>query len=156
MLDISFTKKEDAPFCDIELYGNDILRNNTIISAIEIMLRTDRRATKEEYIEGRNKSFPYKLRGWWGDSFRSNPIGSKLWLMLRRKATNKVKMQCEQYIEEALAPLVESGAASKVNVFTEWISRGVLKVNVTVVAANDATVNYVYNMIWQEVVDYVR
>jgi len=155
--DISFVRQEGKPYCDLEIENNDIKRDNTIMSAIFIMLLTDGRATLEE-ISTANlfPKFPYDLRGWWGDTYRDNPIGSKLWLNYRRKATDLVLSQHTQYAKESLAYLVESGIAKEVIVTAFWVSRGNMEMNIKVVRTDDSITQQTYTFIWTEVQNAIR
>jgi len=155
--DISFVRQEGKPYCDIEITDNDILRDNTLITASTIMLLTDRRATLEE-LNSSNlfPKFPYDLRGWWGDSFRDTPIGSKLWLNRRRKSTSQVLLLHKQYAEEALLPLVEAGVAQAVTVRAAWIRRGVMEMNIQIVRPDNSITQQTYSFLWTEVQNAIR
>ena len=155
--DISFVTQEGKPYSDIEISENDIKRDNTIITATTIMLLTDRRATLEE-IQTANlfPSFPYDLRGWWGDTYRDNPIGSKLWLNRRRKATDLVLTQHIQYAKESLGYLVESGVAKDVIVIAEWIRKGVMLMGIKVIRPDNSTTQQTFTFLWTEVQNAIR
>jgi len=155
--DISFVIQEGKPYCDIEIEDNDIKRDNTLVSAATVMLLTDRRATLEE-ISTANlfPKYPYDLRGWWGDTYRENPIGSKLWINRRRKATDVVLTQHIQYAQEALNPLVESGAAKRVIVNAEWTRRGVMVMSIQIVRPDDSVTQQTYTFLWTEVQNAIR
>ena len=155
--DISFVRQEGKPYCDIELENNDIVRDNTLISAATIMVLTDSRATFED-ISSANlfPTFPYDLRGWWGDTFRDVPIGSKLWLNRRRKATDQVLLLHKQYAEEALLPLILSGIAKRIPVDASWTSRGVMEMNIQIVRSDDSVTQQTYTFIWTEVQNAIR
>jgi phage gp46-like protein len=116
------------------------------------MLQTDQRATLEELTKANYYPvYPYDLRGWWGDSIRDNPIGSKLWLNNRRKATDLVLTQHKRYAEEALQPLVDSGVAKEINVYAEWTRRGVMLMNIQVVRPDNSSTTETFTFIWEEV-----
>ena len=73
--DISFIQVDGKPYCDIEIEDNDIVRDNTLMSAVTISLLTDHRATLDELTQANlYPNFPYDLRGWWGDTYRDNTI----------------------------------------------------------------------------------
>ena len=155
--DISFVQQEGKPYCDIEIVDNDILRDNTLLSAVYIMLLTDRRATLDEItLANLYPSFPYDLRGWWGDTYRESPIGSKLWLNRRRKATNLTLSQQIQYAKEALASLVDQGIAKRVTVNAQWVRKGVMEMDIQIVRTDDSIAQQTYTFLWSEVQNAIR
>ena len=89
-------------------------------TAVTISLLTDARASKED-----DPQSPTLLGGFWGDSYPQvpgRPGGSKLWLLRGRKATAETLGLAKTYCEQALAWLVEDGAAEEVLVTIERVS----------------------------------
>lgn len=92
--------------CDISFNEGD-----DITSAVLVSLLTDRRVTDEElqlYGDGVSK------RGWWPDSSQQK-WGSKLWLLRRRKMTEDILYQVEQYARESLQWLVDDGICHSID-----------------------------------------
>lgn len=86
-------------------------------TAVLICLMSDARADPEELRDGDVN------RGWPGDSFDvdraagEEPIGSKLWLLLRRTVDDEAVPQlAETYARDALQPLIRQGAAAAITV----------------------------------------
>lgn len=86
-------------------------------TAVLICLMSDGRADPEELREGDRN------RGWPGDNFDmaseagEAPIGSRLWLLLRRTINDDVVPRlAETYAREALQPLINQGAVAAVTV----------------------------------------
>ncbi|ENC8725120.1 TPA: hypothetical protein IBV46_003458 [Escherichia coli] len=94
----------------LQLNGADLLTDNTLQTAVIISLFTDRRALASDVIPDGTRD----RRGWWGDSFREYPIGSRLWLLSREKTLTSVVSRAQAYADEALAWLRQSGVASDV------------------------------------------
>lgn len=59
---------------------------------------------------------PNDRRGWWADEFFEAPIGSRLWLLARAKASNETLLQAKEYVKEATAWYVTDRVASSVGV----------------------------------------
>lgn len=155
--DISFIRQEGKPYCDIELDGNDIKRDNTLSSAVYIMLFTDRRATLEElHSANMFPRYPYDLRGWWNDQFRTTHIGSKLWLNKRRKSTDQVLLQHIQYAREALSQLVQTGVAKYVNVQAAWVRMGVMDMRISITRPDNTAIQQQHTFLWTEVQNALR
>jgi phage gp46-like protein len=84
-------------------------------TAVLICLMTDARADAEELRSGDVN------RGWPGDTFDLDrsageaPIGSKLWLLMRRTVDDEIVPRlAEAYAIEALHPLISQGAAAQI------------------------------------------
>ncbi|WP_411670438.1 phage GP46 family protein [Escherichia coli] len=62
----------------LQLNGADLLTDNSLLTAVNYFtVFTDRR----RWISDEILTAPVTVGGWWGDSFRERPIGSRLWLL---------------------------------------------------------------------------
>lgn len=89
-------------------------------------------------------------RGWWGDLLplaRDYRLGSKLWLLSREKQLPVVLERARAYAVEALAWLVTSGAASRVDVTASNPRDGILALAITIEAPALGTRAYQY--LWE-------
>lgn len=89
--------------------GTDMLTDDSLTSDVIISLYTDRRALDSDEIPGGDTD----RRGWWGDSFRPRPIGSRLWLLSREKTLQSVLDRAAEYALEALLWLKEAQRVKK-------------------------------------------
>ena len=98
---------------DLVLAGDDLAADGGLRTAVLLSLLTDRRVAAGELPAGETDR-----RGWWGDSLAADGdvIGSRLWLLAREAARPDVERRAEEYAREALAWLVEDGAARRVDV----------------------------------------
>ena len=71
-------------------------------------LFTDRLARADDDYEDSDR------RGWWGDSGEESQLGSRLWLLRRKKLTPDVAKKAEEYSSEALNWLKVDGVVSEV------------------------------------------
>lgn len=104
---------------------------------------TDRRA---EPVEVSDPQAFGALRGWVGDlvaPVEGDKIGSKLWLLARRKQNEQTRRDGEAYAREALQWLIDDGWAAQIDVVAAWQRRGVLGVRV-VLHFNQAVVFRAY------------
>lgn len=84
--------------------------------AVEISLFTWRRANASDQVEDDERF------GWWGDSFplvANDRIGSRLWLLRRRKLTAETIGAATTYAREALQWLLDDGHVTDVQILTE-------------------------------------
>jgi phage gp46-like protein len=92
----------------------DLRAEQGIATQVLICLMTDRRVEPEELRDGDQN------RGWLGDSFDiklgETPIGSRLWLLRRAAIFEGIEVTVEDYIREALQPLLDQRAVVSIDV----------------------------------------
>lgn len=116
-------------------------------SAIIVSLLTDRRANIDDSIPdapASNQSIPPDRRGWAGDALADvlgDRVGSRLWLLSRKKQTEETRRLAIEYCEEALQWLVDDKIANSVLVAAEWTDGGRLNVEVTIILLNGDSFN---------------
>ncbi|EBM3801910.1 hypothetical protein FXQ12_17445 [Salmonella enterica] len=119
---------------NLALNGPDLLTDNSIETAVIISLFTDRRAQPSDPIpDGTNDR-----RGWWADSFRPRPIGSRLWLLNREKTVPAVVERTAAYADEALAWLKPAGLVKSVTCMAVRVGRDHLQLSVSLVMPDGA------------------
>ena len=107
---------------DIAQDGYDLLTDDSIETAVIISLFTDRQAEPGDIIPDGTAD----RRGYWGDGWRTRPIGSRLWLLSREKNMNSVIVRAETYAAEALQWLLDDGLAGAVSVHASAPAKSVL------------------------------
>jgi phage gp46-like protein len=114
-----------------------------IETAILISLFSDRTALPDDELPDEGT-----VRGWWADTYRRFPIGSRLWLLWRSKQTEIVRLKVEEYGREALHWLVEIGAVRSVTVGAEWVERGFLVMTIGVEKPGGDREVWQYRLAW--------
>jgi phage gp46-like protein len=99
---------------DASQYGGQ-----TINELVNISLFTNRRAEADDQVDDASELF-----GWYGDSYNETKIGSRLWLLRRRKSDAETVGAAEYYASEALQWLIDYGIARSVNVEAARIYQG--------------------------------
>ena len=97
----------------------DLESDEGLETAVIISLFTDRRAKDDDILPDPDNP---DLRGWWGDlvsGIEGDQVGTRLWLLNREKTEENVLTRAKQYIEEALAWLLEENVAAKIVVNAE-------------------------------------
>jgi len=92
-----------------------------------------------------------RLGGWWADAFRGNTSvtsrgsafrsGSKLWTLQWNHVTNQTLMQAKDFAFEAISYLVAWGIASKIDIVPWYISRRVMRLDITIKGPGASDVN---------------
>ncbi|HEY3983438.1 phage GP46 family protein, partial [Cedecea sp.] len=114
------------------LYVNGLLRESTdpldpLTRAVVISLFTWRRAERDDHTA--------QAMGWWGDTWptvQNDRIGSRLWLLKRRKLTNKTPQEAREYIGQALAWMTDDGVAARIDVVAGRTGIDVLACGITI------------------------
>lgn len=131
---------------DVEVVAGTLAHDETLRTAILISLFTDRRAEPDDELPDGAAG---DRRGWLGDALSTvegDRIGSRLWLLKRRKQTEETRRLAEDYCREALAWLVEDEIATAIAVEAAWIRSGVLACRVAVSVPDGSTQTFSYNV----------
>ncbi|MEP9372623.1 phage GP46 family protein [Mesorhizobium sp. KR1-2] len=131
---------------DVEISAGNLADDDTLRTAILVSLFTDRRAGPDDELpDGAGND----RRGWLGDALSSvegDRIGSRLWLLKRRKQTEETRRQGEDYCREALEWLVEDGIASAITIEAAWARSGVLVCHIAVSLPNGSDQTFTYSV----------
>ncbi len=134
---------------DVGVYLGDFDSRDELGTALHISLFTDRRANPDDPLPVDGES----RRGFWGDQYSEFPndlIGSRLWLLSREKQTNETLARAKEYVNEAVAWLLQDGVASQVDVAVEWVAMGVLGIQLDIYRPTGELINYRYNYAWEQ------
>src|SRR5262249_9335420 len=102
-------------------------------------------------------------RGWWGDTGAvgdqdappEGPLGSRLWLLSREKATESTRQRAQQYAAQALAWMPMDGVAARVDVKAEWLDPvgfppGYLGLTIRILRGDGTVYNARYAWAWEQ------
>lgn len=150
------------PSFDWAIVGPSLADDDGLDSAVILSLFIDRRANDDDLLPDDSTD----RRGWWADAFASVPgdlIGSRLWLLAREKDMQAVVIRAREYVEEALAWLLDDGVARRVEVQTGWVDRvlgsltptrtersasGVLGIGITIYRPDTVPAKFRFNTFW--------
>lgn len=134
-----------APRFDMSLSNGDVEADTSLQTAVLVSLFTDNRALPDDPHEG-------DARGWWGNSvegLKVNEVGSRLWLLRRRKQSEETRLLSITYAKEALAWVVDKGFAESVEVEAEWVALSHLKLRVTLIRFRQSPLVVDVDNLWQ-------
>jgi phage gp46-like protein len=96
--------------------------DHNLESAVLLSLWTDASARDDDVIPDGTDD----RRGWWGNWERPEtiPLGSRLWLLDREKATEETRRRAEEYAAEALQWLLDDNVAVQVDVAASYLEVG--------------------------------
>lgn len=123
MTDIALVWDVENSRADFALAGGGLLLDEGLRSAVLISLMTDATARDDDDIADGDAPTSGDRRGWWGDmpieGESARPIGSRLWLLRRAKATEGTRLRALTMAREALAWMVDDGICQRVEVEAE-------------------------------------
>lgn len=130
---------------DLSLSQGQLALDDSFYSAVLISLFTDARAEDSDELPGSDTW----RRGWWADALPSltdnkDKTGSRLWLLMRCKATENTRLRAEDYAKEALAWLLQDGLVRGVNVSASWLDKtgGLLQLAISLELFDGSFENY--------------
>ena len=145
-MDLLLSFPDPAEKANFVLTNGQLSLDDSLYTAVLISLFTDRRAGDDDELPA---SETWR-RGWWADSLAQNgiykrdQIGSRLWLLMRCKATETTRQRAQDYCNEALAWLLEDKMAKTITVSASWIDTtgGLLGLAIAITLPNGSAENY--------------
>ena len=121
---------------DLCIAGADLATDDGLQTAVLVSLFTDRRAEVDDLQPGDTDR-----RGWWGDRLNDDgdEIGSKLWLLDRRKIEPGLSAEIEAAAHEALQWMFADGAVRAVDVSAGRTGREEMGLRVVVTRLDNST-----------------
>ena len=135
---------------DLGVAGGDLIREDTLRTAVVLSLFLDARAKDDDEIPDGSSN----RRGWWADAYAGqvpDSFGSRLWLLHREKQLTSVLARAKEYAEEALAWFVKDGVAKSVQVTAEIPRQGALGLQVVIERPDGSRIEYLFNNLWEGV-----
>lgn len=146
MSDIALEFNQTTKEYDTSVLNGDLKQCDDLESAVIISLFTWARAEADEVPENSPRY------GWFGDKVDPDSydtIGSKLYLLKREKITAQSIMRAEEYIEQALAWMIEDSVASDVSATVERNANDVNRLDaVVVITRGDRARTMKFNDLW--------
>lgn len=128
--------------------AGDLSQADALVRAVIISLFTWRRAKPEDLTDG-------EKMGWWGDSIEppvvNDRIGSRLWLLRRAKLVPQTFTTVREYAQEALAWLVDDGAAMRVDVTAERFGAEGLALQVAIYREEGDKIALRFDNAWEKI-----
>lgn len=128
MTDISIAWTPAGARGDWQVAAGQLVGGSDLETAVLVSLFTDRVVSPEEIPPGADR------RGWWGDTYREQPIGSRLWTLARRAKSNATVLlaDAKDMCIEALNWMIGDGVAASLQVQTYWITGDAMGIVVTI------------------------
>lgn len=132
---------------DFTVEAADVMPDDGLETAITVSLFTDRRAELGDVLPDGETD----RRGWLGDEFaevEGDRIGSRLWLLAREKATQSTLDRARDYSLEALQWLLDDKVTDRLEVTTEYVTRDVMGIAVTLYRPKADPVEFRFHYTW--------
>jgi phage gp46-like protein len=132
---------------DWSLAEGDLQTGQDLETACLVSLFTDRLATPD-FVPTDGTS---DRRGWWGDVYLDQPLGSNLWQLERAKKTRSTLGIARDYSIAALQWLIDDGVAQTVAVDTAWIGAAgstLLGIGIAITKPDGTSTRFAYGWAW--------
>jgi len=141
MTDIGLFFTDDC-LINIKLENGDLAGDGGLETSVLISLFTDIRVVEDDLPAGDT----FK-RGYWGDLFTEDKIGSKLWIYERSKVTLETLTNMEKAAEASLNWLITDGVAKAIDVEGEFLNGGI-QLNVSITKQDE--IKNLFKIFWDE------
>lgn len=133
---------------DFAVSANDLAQDGGLETAVFLSLFTNRRAADGDVLPDAGND----RKGWWADAVpvvEGDQVGSRLWLLARSKETQDVVDRAREYAIEALQWLLDDRVAARVDVTSEIVGKGMLRLTITTTRPSVDPTTYRFNYAWQ-------
>lgn len=147
-MDVALAWNSQALRADWIIKGGTFLIDAGLQTAVLVSLFTDQVAAPD-FVPPAGS--PQDRRGWWGDTFRRRPIGSRLWQLSRSAKSGQTALpnKVQGYCQDALQWLIDDGIAVSIDVTTGWQDANVIGIEIVITKPSGITVPFSYEWVWQ-------
>jgi phage gp46-like protein len=131
---------------DWSLALGDLQTGQDLETACLVSLFTDKLATPDFQPTNPDR------RGWWGDPYNDEPLGSNLWQLERAHKTRDTLGLAQRYASDALQWLITDGIAQNVAVDTTWanaVNTTFLAIRIVITEPNGSETRFTYGWAWE-------
>jgi len=134
---------------DWMLVEGDLAAGNDLAAAVLVSLFTDRRAAEDFVPTDRTTD----LRGWWGDTYSGDQIGSRLWQYERAKKSDgaALLLSVQQAARDALDWLITDGVARTVDVQAGWLNPTTIALAIQISQPDGSRAGFQFSWAWDGV-----
>ncbi len=113
---------------DLNMLGPVMEVGHDLETAVLVSLFTDARAPAD-YMPTDGTT---DRRGWWGDTYNADDIGSLIWTFARAKKTQDTLNNVQDAARKALQWLIDDGVAATIDIAAAWVSKTGLGLGITI------------------------
>lgn len=150
MGDITIAWNPVLGYGDWTMFGADLLSGNDLATAVLVSICTDRLASSDftPPPPGNTRD----RRGWWGDTYSTSQIGSRLWQLERAIKSNSglLLALAQDYTAEALQWLLDDGVVGSLNIVAQWQNLTFLALSITATMPNGTTQSFFFSWVWNQ------
>lgn len=153
-MDIALRFKRGTFESDISQSGTDLATDADLETAVVLSLFTNRRAAPDDLVEGNDRG------GCWMDTYppegvEDDKMGSRLWLLSSEKTTQETVNRAREFVQEALAWLVEDSVAKTVTSDVERLDNYTIGISIQIYKPDGALLSLKYSHAWGQITNAV-
>ncbi|MPW44736.1 phage GP46 family protein [Acinetobacter guerrae] len=148
MADIQTIWDTQAAVGDYAVLDGSLLSGSDVQTAVFISLFTDRVADINDDLPDATNTTRLDRRGWWADTGQLYPIGSRLYLLDRRKAPLSVERDAINYANEALQWMLDDQIVARFDVQAKFVKPNQIRMTVIAYRQDGSVVSKISEELW--------
>ncbi|NNP68969.1 phage GP46 family protein [Acinetobacter sp. Ac_5812] len=133
---------------EYQIKDGSLLAGKDVETAVLISLFTDRIADINDDLPDSTSTTRHDRRGWWGDTGQQYPIGSRLYLLERRKAPLLVEKDAVNYAIEALQWMIDDLVVARFDVKAMFVQPNQLRLTVDAFRQDGSVISKISEDLW--------
>jgi phage gp46-like protein len=135
---------------DFRIVRSELRSNQDLETSVIISLFSDRLANSDDLIPD---PFSTNRRGWWADTYNTELIGSRLWLLSRAKSSPALLPIAQGYVQEALQWLIDDKVVSSMDIQVFFIHNApsMLGIVITLFQKGQNKVAIEFEYVWNQI-----
>lgn len=121
---------------------------NDVETAVLISLFSDRIADINDELPDATSNTKNDRRGWWADTGQTYPIGSRLYLLDRRKAPLFIEKDAVNYATEALQWMIDENVVARFEIRANFVKPNQLRLTVVAYRQDGSVISNISKELW--------
>lgn len=148
MADIQTVWDTNTARGEYQIKDGSLQSGKDVETAVLISLFTDRIADINDDLPDATSTTRHDRRGWWGDTGQQYPIGSRLYLLERRKAPLQVEQEAVNYATEALQWMIDDLVVARFDVQAKFVQPNQLRLTVAAFRQDGSVISKISEDLW--------
>jgi len=148
MADIQTVWNTEKGIGEYALKNGSLQSGKDIETAVLISLFTDRLADVNDDLPDATTNTRADRRGWWGDTGQEYSIGSRLYLLDRRKAPLLIEKDAVNYATEALQWMIDDVVVARFDIQAKFTRPNQLRLMVIAYRQDGSVISNISEELW--------
>lgn len=133
---------------EYQIKDGSLQSGKDVETAVLISLFTDRIAGVNDELPDATNNTKNDRRGWWGDTGQPYPIGSRLYLLDRKKAPMLIEKDAVNYATEALQWMLDDLVVARFDIQAKFVKPNQLRLLVVAYRQDGSVISSIAEELW--------